>query len=162
MAPGRGQGGLVHEIRQVCAAEPGRQPRHVAKVHRRVELDLAHMHPQDIDAALAVRAVDQHLPVEAAGPKQGGVQDFRAIGGGQDDQTDRCIKAIHLGEQLVQRLLLLVVPAKVAERTARPAQCIQLVDEDDGWRTRARLLEQVTHTCGPHADEHLDELAARN
>ena len=39
---------------------------------------------------------------------------------------------------------------------------INLVNEDDGRGRVLRLLEQVAHAGGAHADEHLDEVGARN
>ena len=74
----------------------------------------------------------------------------------------RRVEAVHLDQQLVQRLLLLVVAAQAGKGAARAAQRVELVDEDDGRRLGARLLEQVAHPRRAHADEHLDELAARD
>src|SRR5581483_538720 len=41
-----------------------------------------------------------------------------------------------------------------------PTDGVELVDEDDGRRLLARLLEQIAHAGGSHADDHLDELGA--
>ena len=120
------------------------------------------MHLQDVDAAELVRPVDQHLPVEAPRTQQRGVQDLRPVGGGQDDQADRGVEAVHLDQQLVERLFLLVVATEARKRAAGPAQRIQLVDEDDRRGQLARLLEQVAHPRRADPDEHLDELAARD
>ena len=57
-------------------------------------------------------------------------------------------------------MLALVVAADGASDAARTAQRVEFVDEDDGRRLRAGLLEQVAHARRPHADEHLDELRA--
>ena len=69
------------------------------------------------------------------------------------------IEAVELGEQLVERLLLLVVAAERAGRAAAPER-IELVDEDDAGRGLARLLEQIAHARRADADEHLDEFGA--
>ena len=55
-------------------------------------------------------------------------------------------------------MLAFVVTAKRACPTGPPDR-VELVDEDDGRRRFARLLEQVAHAAGAHADDHLDELA---
>src|SRR5206468_2151742 len=59
------------------------------------------------------------------------------------------------------RVLLLVVPAEPGG-AARPAERVELVDEDDRRRLLPRLLEQIADSRGAHADEHLDELGARD
>jgi hypothetical protein len=48
--------------------------------------------------------------------------------------------------------------ATPGEGAAGAAECIELVDEDDGRRLGARLLEEVAYAGSAHADEHLHEL----
>ena len=124
------------------------------------QLDLPGMHLEDLDAALLVRAIDQDLAVEAAGPQQRRVEDLRPVGRGEQDDALARIEAVQLDQELVQGLLLLVVAAGHGAEAARPAERVQLVDEDDAGRHLARLLEQVAHARGADADEHLDELGA--
>ena len=69
------------------------------------------------------------------------------------------LEAVHLDEQLVERLLALVVTAAEAG-AAVPADRVDLVDEDDARRVRLALLEQVAHAARADADEHLDEVGA--
>src|SRR5205807_6643880 len=69
--------------------------------------------------------------------------------------------AVHFNQQLVQGLLLLVVPAE-SIGAARPAKRVELVDKDDRRRLLPRLLEQIAHPRRADADEHLDELGARD
>jgi hypothetical protein len=68
------------------------------------------------------------------------------------------IEAVHLGQDLVQRLLALVMAAQRRPAATRPADRVQLVDEDDRGRGLPRLLEQVADTGRADADDHLDEL----
>jgi hypothetical protein len=70
-------------------------------------------------------------------------------------------ESVHLDEQLVQRLLALVVATAEAS-AALPTDRVDLVDEDDARRILLRLIEQVAHARGADADEHLDELRARD
>ena len=142
--------------------KPGVSAATLSSDDRGVERDLAHVHLQDVDAALAVGPVDQHLAVEATGAQQRRVEDLGPVGRRQNDQAHRGVEAVHLGEQLVERLFLLVVPAESAVGAARAAERVELVDEDDRRRAAARLLEQVAHARRADADEHLDELAARD
>ena len=69
------------------------------------------------------------------------------------------LEAVHLDQQLVERLLALVVAAAEAG-TTMPADGVDLVDEDDAGGVLLALLEQVAHPGGADADEHLDEVRA--
>ncbi len=82
---------------------------------------------------------------------------LRAIRRAPDDDGLVRIEAVHLGQQLVERLLALLVRPHRALH-ARASQRVELVDEDDAGRLRLRLREQVPHARGADADEHLDEL----
>ena len=59
-------------------------------------------------------------------------------------------------------MLALVVAAKVRPAVTLFAYGIDLVDKDDAGRFFACLLEQVADFRRTHADEHLDELTARD
>jgi hypothetical protein len=81
----------------------------------------------------AVGAVDDDLPVEAAGAQQRRVEDVGPVGGGDQDDAVLHVEAVHLDEQLVERLLALVVAAAEAG-AAVAADGVDLVDEDDARR----------------------------
>ena len=110
-------------------------------------------------AALAVGAVDDDLAVEAARPQQRRVEDVGPVGGGDEDDVVLHLEAVHLDQQLVQRLLALVVTA-AHPGTAMAADGVDLVHEDDAGRVLFRLLEEVADAAGADADEHLDEVRA--
>ncbi len=139
--------------------KPGRAAGHGEQVdpgrHRlALGVDLEDLVPAD-----HVGVLDGDLPVEAARAQQGGVEDVGPVGGRDEDDVGLDVEAVHLDEQLVERLLALVVAATEA-RTAVPADGVDLVDEDDGRRVGLGLLEQVAHPAGADADEHLDEVRA--
>ena len=69
------------------------------------------------------------------------------------------VEAVHLDEELVERLLALVVAAAEAG-AALAADGVDLVDEDDAGGVLLALLEEVADARGAHADEHLDEVRA--
>ena len=106
-----------------------------------------------------VGPVDDDLAVEAAGAQQRRVEDVGAVGGGDQDDVVLHLEAVHLDEQLVQRLLALVVTAAEAG-AAMAADGVDLVHEDDAGAVLLGLLEQVTDARGADADEHLDEVRA--
>ena len=106
-------------------------------------------------AADEVGKLHRDATVEAARTKQRLVERLRPVGGGEDDDALVVVKAVHLGEELVQGLLALVVGAE--RGVAALAHGVDLVDEDDAGGLLARLLEEVAHLGGAAADEHLDE-----
>src|SRR6185437_3597508 len=114
---------------------------------------------EDLGAPLAVRTVDHDLAVEAAGTEERRVEDVRAVGGRDEDDVVLHLEAVHLDEQLIERLLALVVTAAEPGATVA-ADGVDLVHEDDAWARLLRLLEQVADAGGADADEHLDEVGA--
>ena len=113
---------------------------------------------EDRGAAGAVGTLHDDAPVEAARAQQRRVEHVGAVGGGQDDDAFARVEAVHLGQDLVQRLLALVVAAELRAAAARAADGVELVDEDDRGRGLPGLLEQVAHARRADADDHLDEL----
>ena len=98
--------------------------------------------------------------VEAARAQERRVEDVGPVGRRHDDDPLVRVEAVHLDEDLVERLLALVVAA--AEARAAPApDRVDLVEEDDARRVLLRLLEEVADARGAHADEHLHEVASR-
>ena len=110
------QRGLVEDVRQVGAGEARRA------LGDREQVDVAGqrlalgVHREDVQAALEVGALDRDLPVEAAGPQQRGVEDVRAVRRRDEDDAALDVEAVHLDQELVQRLLALVVAAAEARR----------------------------------------------
>src|ERR1700722_11234990 len=98
---------------------------------------------EDLDASDLVGPVDQHLTVEAAGAQQCRIEDLGTICGCQQDDAGLRIETVELDQQLVERLLLLVMAAAHRIGGAGASERIELVDEDDRRRLLARLLEQI-------------------
>ena len=122
---------------------------------------LAHVHLQDLLAADHVRVRHHDLAVEAAGTQQRRIEHVGPVGGGDQDDAFIRLEAVHLDQQLVERLLALVIAAAEAG-AAMAADRVDFVDEDDAGRVLLRLLEHVAHARGADADEHLDEVGAGN
>ena len=93
------------------------------------------------------------------GRSSAGIEHVGAVGGGDDDHAGVAFEAVHLDQQLVQRLLALVVAAAQAG-AALAADRVDFIDEHDARRVLLRLLEHVAHARRAHADEHLDEVGA--
>ncbi len=131
----------------------------------RLEVDLLverlalDVHLEDLEAALHVRPVEDDLAVEAAGAQQRRVEHVGPVGGGHDDDVGVGVEAVHLDQDLVERLLTLVVRAAQAG-AALAAHGVDLVDEDDAGAVALGLVEEVAHAAGADAHEHLHELRA--
>src|SRR3546814_5645394 len=97
---------------------------------------------EDLLTALDVGAGDDDLAVEATRAQQRGVEHVGAVGRGDDDDAFIRFEAVHLDEQLVQRLLALVVAVAEAG-AAMAADRVDFVDEDDARRVALRLFEHV-------------------
>ncbi len=115
---------------------------------------------EDLLAAAHVGARHGDAAVEAAGAQDGRVEHVGTVGRRDDDDAFVRLEAVHLDEELVERLLALVVSAAEA-CAAVTADGVDLVDEDDARRVLLPLLEEVAHAAGADADEHLDEVRAR-
>eukprot|EP00982_Pelagococcus_subviridis_P012032 31138-Pelagococcus_subviridis.AAC.5 len=153
---------LVHDVRDVRAAEPGRQRREPFAVVRDVgvELDLPEVHAENLISTFDVRAVHGDLTVEPSRAHERAVQDVRSVRPREHDDALLRSEPVHLDEELVQRVLSLVVPAHHPAAAALPADGVDLVDEDDRGRLRPRLREEIAHAAWPDADEHLHEVRA--
>jgi len=143
------------------AREPGGATGEHLEIDRLVERLASSVHAQDRLAALEVGPVDHDLTVEPSGPQQRRVEDVGPVRGRHQDHRGPLIEAVHLDQQLVQRLLALVVPAAEAG-TALAAYGVDLVDKHDRRSARLRLFEQVPHARRADAHEHLHEVRARD
>ena len=139
--------------------KPGRPPGDDVEVDVRRERLAARVHLRMPLRAGQVGLGHHDLPVEPARAQQRRVEDVRPVGGGDHDHAALGVEAVELDQQLVQRLLALVVPAAEAG-AAVPADGVDLVHEHDRGRVGLGLLEQVADPGGADADEHLDEVGA--
>jgi hypothetical protein len=121
------------------------------------------LHLEDLHPAVAVRRLDRDSAVESSRAEQRGVKDLGAVRRPEHDHGLFRLKAVHLGQDLVERLLPLVVRARYPGRAlARAADGVELIDEND---RRCRFLclgEQIAHSRRAHADDRLDELRRRD
>ena len=128
------------------------------KIDVRLERHLARVHAQNLLAPLEIGIAHGDLTIEAAGPQERGVEDVGAVGRRHDDDAVVLREAVHLDEQLVQRLLALLVAERIAAAIAPDR--VELVDEDDARAVTARLPEQLADARCADAGVHLDEVGA--
>lgn len=153
------QSRFVDNVRQFGTRRPGRGARHDPQVNLLVP-HVFEMHAENCLASFEVGQLHLNPTVEAPRAQQRLVEALGTVRRSQDHHTLAAVEAVHLGQELVERLLAFVVAAVGA--VAPLADGIDLVDEDDAGSLFARLLEEVAHLGRAHADEHLHELRSRN
>ena len=157
----RGNRRLIQEVREVCAGEAGRAARDPRQVEAVFERQLARMDAQYLLAPAHVGEVDGDLAVEATGARERGVEYVGAVGRGDDDDAAQLLEAVHLDEELVERLIL-VGGSRVATTTAAATERVNLVNEDDAGRELARAREQTPDARRAEARELLLEARTRH
>ena len=115
------------------------------------------VYAQDALAAAEIRRIHDDLAVEPARPQQRRIEHVGAVGRGDEDHALVRLESIHLDEQLIQRLLALIVSATEAGATVA-ADRVDFIDEDDARRMRLALLEQVADAARADPDEHFHEI----
>ena len=116
---------------------------------------------KNLFAVAAVGEVDSHATIKAAGTQERRVEHVGSVRRRHHHHLFSWFKAVHLDEDLIERLLTFVVAAAHA-RTAHAPDRVDLVDEDDRGRGLLCELEEVTHTRGADADKHFDEFRTAN
>src|SRR4030042_6196868 len=114
------------------------------------------MNRQNTLASFSVWQSNIHLTIKTTGAKQGRIEHIWAVGSCQDDHLMGYVEAIHLNQELIKRLLTLVVDVADACTTSA-ANGIQLVNENNGWGSGFRLFEQGAYTAGTYTNEHLNK-----
>ncbi len=159
VAAGSQQGGFIDRILDVGADEARRGLGQHDDVDGVGDGLAAQVDAEDGLAAAHVGPVDDDAAVETPRPQQRRVEDVRTVGGGQDDDVGVGVEAVHLDQNLVERLLALVVGTTQAGATLA-ADGVDLVNKNDTRAVPLGLLEQVAYAAGADADEHLDEFGA--
>ena len=121
---------FVHQVGQIGAGKAGRAFGQRFQIHRFIQRHFFGMHIQNLLAAADIGQRHHHLAVETAGALQGRIEHIRAVGGGNHNHGLAAFKAIHLHQQLVERLLALIVAA-AQTGAALAADGINFVDKDD-------------------------------
>ena len=164
LAPRSRERRLVHQVGEVGSDHPRCRRGDACEVDVGPERDAARVYPEDRLAPITVWRLDRDPAVEPSRPKECLVEHVGPVGRADHDHVRRRVEPVHLGQDLVQRLLALVVAAAEAGHAARPraADRVELVDEDDCRRVFLRLLEEVTHARGADSYDRLDELGRGN
>ena len=120
-------------VKQVCKISAGKTARDAGdhlEVDVRGKRLVARMHFQNRLAPLDVGKIDVDLAVKTPRPQERIVKDVGAVCRRDHDDPLIGIKPVHLNEDLIQRLLALVVAATEACAALTPDR-IDLINEDD-------------------------------
>ena len=123
---------LVDEVGKVRADRARGRLRDLVQVDVLGELDVLRVHAERLIAPGEVRPVDDDAAVKAARAQKRLIEDLGPVRRGQDHNALARVKAVDLGQQLIERLLTLVVAAEAGITGA--ADGVDLVDENDGGR----------------------------
>ncbi len=146
---GAQQRGFVQHVGKVGAGEARRAHGDHMQVDVRHERLALGVYLQNRLAAFQIRCFDGHLTVETTRAQQCRVKHVRTVGRSDDDEVGIVVEAVHLDEQLVQRLFAFVVATAHAGTATLAADGVDLIDEDDGRGVLLGLVEQVAHTGAP-------------
>src|SRR6266511_2658800 len=150
---------FIDDVGEVRADESRSLCGDLGQVDRRRQFDFFGMEPENPLPPFYVGTVNQYLTIEPSGAQQRRVENFRPVGGGHDNDALIRVKSVHLSEQLIERLLALVMARQNVHATSFTER-VELVDEYNARRMLHRLSKQITNPRRSDANEHLDEIGA--
>ena len=148
---------LVEQVFEVCTAETARHSRKNLEGYVVGKRFVSRMYFENFLSALNVGYVDVYLSVKSAGSQKRGVEYVRSVGSRHYDNAFVFLEAVHLNEQLVERLLSFVVSAAQA-RTSLSAHRVYFVDKHDTRHIFLGLVKQVSYSRSTRTYEHLHEV----
>ena len=119
------------------------------------------MDAENLLASLDVRSSDCHLSVKSARPQNRRVENIHAVRRRHDDDALIDSETIHLNQELVERLLSLIVTAAHAGTTLSGNR-IDLIDKDNTRGIFLGFLKQVADTGCADTDEHFNKIRTGN
>ena len=141
---------FIQQVLQICTGKACGGFCNGIKPDIRVKLLTAGMYTQDCFTALHIRFAYIDLTVKASRTQQCRIQNILTVGCCNDNDAFICTKAIHLNQQLVQRLFPFIMSAAKA-CTSVASHCVNFVDEYNRRGIFLCLIEQVTDTGCTHA-----------
>src|SRR5450755_1541766 len=155
----RQQRGLVQQAGKVSAGETSGLAGQVVQFYILGERLILGMHLQNLQATTDVGLVQHDAAIETTRTQQRLIEHIGTIGRGYDHDVRLLIKTIHLDEELVQRLLALVIAARTGIATLA-TNGVNLINEENAGGVLFRFLEQVAHAGSAYAHKHLHKLGA--
>ena len=153
----RQNGRFIQKVCQICAGKARGSLGHLLQVHIIGQRLISCVQLQDIFPAAHVRGSHADFPVKTSGTQNRGIEYIHAVGGRHNDNSFIHAEAVHLHQQLVQRLLPFIV---AASHTGSPASChgVNFINKYDTGRIFLRFFKQVADSGSAHADKHFHEI----
>ena len=102
------------------------------------------------------------LTVETSGPEQCLIQHIGPVGGSKDNDPAVTAEAIHLGEQLVQRIFPFVIGTKIRISSPGTTHRINLINKYNAGCLLLGLLKEIPDPGGSYTHKHLHKIGARH
>ncbi len=142
------KGALVNDICQIGTGGTGCGAGDRCQVDAGFGLHILGMKLEDGLTTGQVRQLDGHAAVAATRTQQCGVERVGTVGGRKDDDALLVVVGVHLGEELVERRLGLVVSRETTTVTLL-ADGFDLIDEDDAGGLFLGSDKTVDLRCWP-------------
>ena len=120
------------------------------------------MHLENLLALVQLWQTNLNLSVETTCTHQRLIQNVGTVCSRQNYHPSIGLEAVHLGKQLVERILTLIVAREACILTSCTTYRINLVDKDDARSLLLCLVEQVAHTRSADTHKHLHKVRTRN
>src|SRR5262245_47987251 len=157
----RAQSGFIHHVGEIGSGEARCSTCQHREIYIFSQRNLAGMYSQNFLTSANIRTIDDDAAIEAPGAQQSRIEHVGPVRGSHQDDTFVRLEAVHLNQQLVQRLFALIVTTSET-CAAVTADSVNFIDEDDAGRIFLALFEQVANAAGANADEHFYEVGPRN
>lgn len=152
---------LVTEILDISSTEAWGQGCHSSSIDLdcwfRIYYNWFQMHHEYLLPALYIRQINLNKPIKSSRTGESWIQDIFLVSSSKDNHIWIRLKTIHLDKQLIQCVISFVIASTKASRSFLP-DCIDLVNEDNGWGCFSGLCEQIAHPLSTNSYIHFDEL----
>jgi len=147
----RAAAGFVDDVRELGTGETRCVPRAIRSRFTPAPSDLAHVDAEDLLATLEVGACPRRFADRSARAAAARIENVGPVRRGEQDHAFIRFEAVHFHEQLVQRLLALVVTAAQPGPRWRPTASISSMKMMQGawalpWSNRSRTRDAPTPT----------------
>ena len=154
------QSGLVDDVCQLGTGRTGCHARDHGVINISGSFDFLCVNLQDRLTAFEIRQFNRNTAVKTSRTGERRVEGFRTVGRSQDNHPVVALEAVHLRQQLVERLFALIVPAEMRAAASLLPDRVDFIYKHDTGRFLLGLPEQIADFGGTHADKHLDEFRA--
>src|SRR6266487_4584941 len=118
------------------------------------------MNLQDGEAPIPVGTINRHAAVEAARAQERYIKTIGTVRRGNYHYRLTVIEAIHLHQQLVERLFALIIGINTGATLSTDG--INFVDKDDARGSFLCLLKQVADAAGTNTNQHFHKFRTRH